>query len=227
MQRGEKSKMIKICCITYKDLDDLVRRAISELVDTEIELTIITGLREEIIEKMKQKISEGTEVFIAGGANAEIAEENFSGPIVRYKISDFDYLAAVAKGFQEGRRPAIVTYRTGISEKLKGYLNTQKKEILNIVYEDTQDLEEAIVREEADVVIGHAHPVEVGKYLNRKTISIYPGIQSIIDTVYDAKLLAKEIRKVKEENQYKNTILNYMPSGVILIDEQERIVELR
>lgn len=103
---------------------------------------------------MKQKISEGTEVFIAGGVNEKLAEENFSGPIVRYKISDFDYMAAIAKGFQEGRRPAIVTYRTGISEKLKDYLNTQKKLILNIVYGDTQDLEEAIIKAEADVVNG-------------------------------------------------------------------------
>lgn len=63
-------------------------------------------------------------------------------------------MAAIAKGFQEGRRPAIVTYRTGISEKLKDYLNTQKKLILNIVYGDTQDLEEAIIKAEADVVNG-------------------------------------------------------------------------
>ena len=81
--------MIKICCITYKYLDDLVRQAIAKIEDEEIELSVVEGLRGEILDGVQKEIAEGAEVLLAGGANAKIAERHFHIPVLNYKKNPY------------------------------------------------------------------------------------------------------------------------------------------
>jgi propionate catabolism operon transcriptional regulator len=210
--------MIHIGCITYKSLDKLVRQAVTTIFDPDVEITIIEGLREEIVEKTKRAIVQGTEILIAGGANAAIAEREFSLPVLRYKMTDFDYISAISAGCQMGQHVVIVTYQYPISKKLQEYLVRQHIQVSNLVYDDTLDLEMKIDAYHADVIIGAAHAVEIGERLGLRTVLIYPGTQSIVDTIGDAKVMAAEIRKVKERNQYAQTVMKYTTNGVLLID---------
>lgn len=217
--------MIKICCITYKYLDDLVRQAIKKIDDSEIEITIVEGLRGEILEEVQSRITDGAEILLAGGANATIAENHFSLSVLNYKISDFDYLTAIHHGYEMGQSVAIVTFQTGISGKLMKYLESQKLPVQNIIYGDSQELEAEINQSGADVIIGASHAIEIGQKCKKKTVLIYPGVQSIIETIHDSKIMAQEIRKIKEQNQYANTILRYTTNGVFLIDADKKIID--
>lgn len=215
----------KICCITYGQLDELVRKAVAQIEDNTIELTIIEGLREEIIEGVHREVARGVEIFIGGGTNAKVAGEHTALPVLNYKITDFDLLMAIQKGLQISSKVALITFQTAMPEKLKGYLESQKIQIKNIVYEESQDLEEEVKKSDVDVVIGTAYPLEVASRLGKQVVSIYPGISGIIDTIYDGKLLANEIRKIKEKTQYATTVMEQTTNGVILIDNQEKIID--
>ena len=119
--KGER-RMIRICCITYKDVDRLVREALESYQDKEVEFSIVEGLRTEILEEEKRKVIEGADVAIAAGANAQIAAAAFQIPVLQLRITDFDYLTAVEQGLKLGGAPAVVTYQQPISKSMKEYL---------------------------------------------------------------------------------------------------------
>ncbi len=116
--KGER-RMIRICCITYKDVDRLVREALESYQDNDVEFSIVEGLRTEILEEEKRKVIEGADVAIAAGANAQIAAAAFQIPVLQLRITDFDYLTAVEQGLKLGRAPAVVTYQQPISRSKK------------------------------------------------------------------------------------------------------------
>ena len=118
--KGER-RMIRICCITYKDVDRLVREALESYQDNDVEFSIVEGLRTEILEEEKRKVIEGADVAIAAGANAQIAAAAFQIPVLQLRITDFDYLTAVEQGLKLGRAPAVVTYQQPISKSMKEY----------------------------------------------------------------------------------------------------------
>ena len=99
--KGER-RMIRICCITYKDVDRLVREALESYQDNDVEFSIVEGLRTEILEEEKRKVIEGADVAIAAGANAQIAAAAFQIPVLQLRITDFDYLTAVEQGLKLG-----------------------------------------------------------------------------------------------------------------------------
>ena len=217
--------MIKICCVTYGHLDNLVKQAIEEIEAPDVKFSIVEGLQDEVINGVQREITRGAEVLLAGGANATILGKTFRLPVLNYKITDFDYLAAILNGCRSESKVAVVTYQKEISGKLKEYLESQHISIQNIIYDTPKELEAEIEQSDAEVIIGAAHAVEVGERYHRQTVLIYPGIQSIVDTIYDGIQMAQEIRKIKEQNQYVNTVMHYTTYGVILIDAGERITD--
>ncbi|WP_251495532.1 sigma 54-interacting transcriptional regulator [Otoolea muris] len=222
--KGER-RMIRICCITYKDVDRLVREALESYQDKEVEFSIVEGLRTEILEEEKRKVIEGADVAIAAGANAQIAAAAFQIPVLQLRITDFDYLTAVEQGLKLGGAPAVVTYQQPISKSMKEYLQIIGREVENIVYEDTEELQEALSDSRADVIIGATHAVEVGKRLGRKTVLLYPSFACILDTIAEAKNLARELEKERNKNQYINGLLHCSVNGIFLVDSLCRVID--
>ena len=219
-------KPYKICCITYKELDTLVRNAIEHLDDKEVFIEIVEGLREEIIEKIDEKVLEGTEVIIAGGANASIAKDFCDLPVVDYIISQIDFLNAIDKGFELGEKLAIATYKSPVAQDLYKYLEKKNIFIENIIYENTEELEEKILNSNVDVVIGAAHPIEIARKLKIKGVLIYPGSSAIRETVLRAKNLAREIRRSREKAKFIKTMINYSTNGFIIVNDEGNIIEI-
>lgn len=217
--------MIKICCITYKAVDRMVREVLESYQDEEVEFSVVEGLRTEILEEEKRKTIESSDVAIATGANAQIAAAAFRVPIVQYHITEFDYLMAVEKGFKIGKSPAVVTYKQPLSKNMQEYLMMAGRKIENIVYEDTEELREALAGSEADVIVGATHAVEVGKQLERETVPIYPSFNCILDAIAEAKKLAKELEKERKKNQYINALLQCSVNGIFLVDSLCRVID--
>lgn len=217
--------MIKICCITYKEVDRMVREVLESYQDEDVEFTVVEGLRTEILEEEKRKTIESSDVAIATGANAQIAAAAFRVPIVQYHITEFDYLMAVEKGFKIGNSPAVVTYKQSLSKNMQEYLMMAGRKVENIVYEDTEELREALACSDADVVVGATHAVEVGKQLQKETVPIYPSFNCILDAIAEAKKLARELEKERKKNQYINALLQCSVNGIFLVDSLCRVID--
>lgn len=217
--------MIRVCCITYKEVDRLVREVLDSYEDSEVEFSIVEGLRTEILEEEKRKIIESADVAIAAGANAQIAEASLQVPVLQLHITDFDYLMAVENGLKLGHTPAVVTYRQPISKNMREYLQMIGRQVENIVYEDTEELREALTGSGADVIIGATHAVEIGNQLGRKTVPIFPSYNCILETIAEAKNLAKELGKERKKNQYINALLQCSVNGIFLVDNLCRVVD--
>jgi propionate catabolism operon transcriptional regulator len=209
----------RICCVTYRELDSLVKAAICGLKDDEVETNVISGLREEILPGLQKKIADGIEVIIAGGANAKIARNFCNIPVLDYRISSMDYLLAVQKSCENGRRAAIVTYREPIGAELKHYLDEVHMDVVNIIYEDTQELEERLKEDRADTIIGGAHAVEIAEKLHKKSVLIYPGQSAIRDSILQAKELLKRLRMEKENSLFIQAMVDYSANGILMTDK--------
>lgn len=218
--------MIHICLITYKRLHQLVVETIGTFSDEDVKLSVVEGLRNEILEKEKRQMIERTDVIIAGGANARIAKENFSVPVLEYKITDFDYMSAVKRGLQYGKKVAIVSYCTPVSDRFMQYfLEDNRTCLVNLIYEDTEELYQLIEKSAVDVVVGAAHPVEIGEELGKRTVLIYPGKNSILESIDSAKLLALELQKARKKQQFMSAMMSYSTNGILFIDRDGSVID--
>ena len=215
----------KICCLTYKALDQLVRRTIENHKDPEIEITIVEGLREEIVRDLEVAEHAGCEVVIGGGANSKIARE-FSGlPVIEYSLTAYDYLESVDKAFVLGNKVAICTYRIPIDPTLRSFLDRRGITCSNIIYEGDKDLEEQITAQPGQVIIGAANAVDMAARLGYKNVLIYPGQMAVLDAFHDAKVLAEQLRRQSERSKFAQAVVENSTNGLLLVDSEGMVID--
>ena len=161
----------KICCVTYGELDLLVRQVVAEYEDEECCFDIVEGIREENLERINRSILEGAEIIIAGGSNAQVIRGYFKVPVVDYKVTFIDYMQAIQTGFQQGKKVTLVSYQTQVNERLREYLELIQLPVTEIIYEGTQELQEKIQLSDADVIVGNAHAVQLAGECGKKGYS--------------------------------------------------------
>lgn len=212
--------MIRICLITYKKLDQLVQQAVASYQDPDVELYVVAGLRNELITRQASAMIEQADIVIAGGANARIAKENFRVPVMDYFITDYDYITAIQSAFRLGSRVAVVTYMSAVDRRMLDFFQEETRDgrLVNLIYEDTEDIYRLLEENQADVVVGAAHPVEVGEKLGKCTVLLYPGERSILETISNAKNMAEELRRNRRQNQLMTQVLNLTTDGILLVD---------
>ncbi len=218
-------KPYKICCLTYKTLDTIVREAVDKIQDPDIEIHIVEGLREEVLEQVNELKKEGLELIIGGGANLKIAREHYDIPCVEYKISAYDYLNAIDLALNRSKSIVIVSYKTPMPSTLEEYLKKRKIDFTNIIYENTFDLTQKLEECHEGVIIGPAHPVEIAGDLGLDAILIYSGKSAIEETVYDSIKMVKELRLSRERFEFAHAIIKNSPNGLILVDSEGQIIE--
>jgi len=215
----------KICCVTYGELDLLVRQVVAEYEDEECCFDIVEGIREENLERINRSILEGAEIIIAGGSNAQVIRGYFKVPVVDYKVTFIDYMQAIQTGFQQGKKVTLVSYQTQVNERLREYLELIQLPVTEIIYEGTQELQEKIQLSDADVIVGNAHAVQLAGECGKKGVLLYYGKSSIRESIEEARRLMKEIRKDRERNQFVKVMMDYSPNGVIYLDTEDRIID--
>ena len=215
----------KICCVTYGELDQLVRQVVDSYKDETCCFDIVEGVREENLDRINRSILEGAEIIIAGGANAEVIRGYFKVPVINYKVTFLDYMQAVQTGFREGKKVCLVSYMTHMNSRLREYLEQIQRPVMEIIYEDTEELEEKIRQSEADVFVGNGLAVQLANSLGRKGVILYYGKDSIEESIEEARRLLREIRRDKERNQFVKAMMEYSPNGVLYLDTENRIID--
>ena len=218
------AEKFKICCLTYRQLDQLVKNAITQIDDDELELRVVEGLRDGVIEQVNECIALGYDVVLGGGANASIVRESCDIPVLDYKLTPYDYLNAIDEAFVKGSNIAIVSYKYPLSSELVKYINKIGASVTNIVYENSVELVEKL-KDCSSVVIGTAYPVEIAVQLGLPHVLIYPGEQSVIDSIFQAKAFAKEIRKNSESARFSRAIINYSTNGIVILNTNLQIID--
>lgn len=216
---------IKILCLTYGKLDKLTKRAISRILDSSIEISTLDGISENITNIIEDKIREGIEVIIAGGSNAYFSKGYFNVPVVELTVSSYDYIEAVYNAKKIGKKIGIAIF-----SKDNKYNFSKISEILNtdikiISYDDPNELETEILSADVDVVIGAAHADEIACKLGIKSILIYPSEDTIIEAIYEARKLAKEMYREKERNELTQALIQFSPNAIIVINNLGTIIE--
>ena len=214
-----------ICCVTYGELSSMVREVLKEYEGSGVTFQMVEGLREENLDRINRAILNGAEVIIAGGANAQVARGHFNVPVVDYRVTLADYVSAVHRAYEIGGMPALVSYRSTMPESLKDLLKQFSLPVEEIIYEDTEELEEKVRKSSANLIVGNALAVDVAGRLGLKSLLLYSGGGSIRETVEEARTLVREIRREREKNEFAKAMMKYSPNGIIYLNGENRIVD--
>ena len=214
----------KIACLTYKKLDVLTRNAISKINDPELDIVLLEGFMEDLIEKVNNARDYGVEVFIGGGANAETVKNISKVNVVPIKLTALDYIEALMKAKKVGNRIAIVTFGSTFKLDIKVLEEIIQHEIILIQFSKSGELADKLKAANIDVVIGASYSNEIAYSLGIASILIYPGEEAIISSIYEAKSIAVALRKEKENYEFTHAILQFNPSGIIATDEKGKII---
>ncbi len=217
-------KTHKIGFLTYRKLDALAHEAAAILDDPEVEVVFIEGLMENLIDRVNHEMKKGVDVFVAGGANARFVEKYTSANVVNIKLTFYDYFQAIIKAKEIGGSIGIVSYQDNIKQDYSELEESLGIKISVIRYESKEDLYGSVKKSGVDVVIGASLANEVAGSLGLPCIFIYPGIDSIIETINDAKSMSKAIRDEKERSKIFQSVLKFSPNGVIVTDNESNIV---
>ncbi|QNB48149.1 PAS domain-containing protein [Thermanaerosceptrum fracticalcis] len=214
---------IKIGCLTYKHLDALARSAINKINDDSIEVVLIEGLMENLIEKVKEAFTDSVEIFVGGGANAETIMQATQYPVLRIHLTGLDYLEALLKAKELGKNVGIVSYKYPVSFDLNKLEKMSGMKIVPVIFHDTDELEQKLLSSNIEVVIGASLSIEIATKLGLGTVLIYPGEDAIISTIREAKNVAIALRKEREKSKISQAILDFSLSGVIATDAKGQI----
>ncbi|MFZ7101107.1 MAG: sigma 54-interacting transcriptional regulator [Peptococcaceae bacterium] len=187
-----------------------------------MEFVLIEGLMEDLHVRVQEAVEDGVDVFVGGGANAEIiTREN---PLVKINLTLMDYIDAILKAKQFGKKIGIVSYKSTSKFELGRLQHLLGVEIQFLSFQDPEELEEIINKSEVEVVIGASLSNEIAVRLGIPGILIYPGEEAIINAIKEAKSLAIALKKEREKSKIFQAILDFTPSGIIALDENGVVI---
>jgi propionate catabolism operon transcriptional regulator len=222
--RDRKMDKIKIGCLTYRKLDILSRNAVNKINDDTLEIRLIEGLMEELTDKVKEAIKDGFFVFVGGGANYGIVKHTTEAHVVEIKLTAMDYIDAILSAKKYGRRIALVHYKAPSVTYLPRLSSILDVELLMINFSEPEELEMELINSGVDAVIGASLSNEIANKLGLPSILVYPGEETILDAIKEAKEVAITLQREKEKSRIIQTIIDFTPSGIIATDEKGRII---
>ena len=208
----------KICCIVYKKLTELAKKAIARIEDEELTITLLETFHDNLREDVGRTQQEEADIYIASGANYVVFLETYCYPVVEIAPDFVDYIRALQEAAKISTDIAIVVFRKAPSYPVHLLEDMMDINIEIIVYEEKQDLEEKLRQSTCTVVIGGSLANEIAVTLNKDSLLIYPGEEEIINAIFKAKTIAQELKRSKEHNQLVQAVIDYSPNGILSVD---------
>lgn len=215
----------KICFLGYMKLGDMARQVIAKL---QYEDTVVIEKEcsfDTLPQAVDQGLAEGCEVFIAGSANAAEFRNRSYDHLVEIRVDLADYLLSIHKAAEIGaERIAIAVYRYSPSPDAELLRRLSPCPVELIRYEDSAELYGLLRRSACDTVIGASFAYEAAESLGKKGVLIYESEYTINASIEQARRLAAELRAAAREREITNAIIRNSPAGIIVTDEQGRIL---
>lgn len=216
-------KNVNILCLPYGKLSELVYRASMQIKDENIQITLLEGLSEVIVDEIEQAIYDGADVIVAGGSNADFVEKHFDIPVVHIRISSYDYIKAVNQAKQLGDKIAVFVMEGPQIHDFKNIGKLMGVPINVITYCTGDNLQSAIASCGANVVIGASHTAEVAEKLGIPSVLIYPGEEAVVDAFLEANKLINTMRRDQTRRELTDALIRCTPNSIVIIDDQCRI----
>lgn len=212
-------EVYKICFLGYQELTQMALSYVKEmqLQDTEIMVRDCTPANlKSIIEEAQ---AQGFEIFIGGGSNYAAFKRMSNMYIQELPVTDIDYLRALRKAEQLGRKPAIVQYKYSRPLDLEVLEQIFGKPIGYIVYEDSSELSDLIHQSEYDVIIGTTFVKDFAIQDSRQYLLAYSGIETIRTAIERARKKAFYLRREQKFGVVNRALMQDTKIGIIITNE--------
>ena len=173
----------KICILTYGELGEIAQKAVEESEYEDTEIILRESNTDTIHQVVDTAVSEGCEIFIAGGANAAEFMRYSREHLVELRPSNIDYLKAIKKAVEIGQKPLIAAHRYGRSVDIGLLEELSDVSVDLLLYEDSSELYHGISDSSADVVIGASHALEIAQELQKKSVLLFYSEETIRSAV--------------------------------------------
>ena len=212
-----------ICFLGYGRLIEIAEEAVAGVSYDDTEIKIAECNVDNLNFQVNTAIAQGYEVFIAGFANAAEFVRTINRNLVEIRIGYIDYVNALKKALEIGRKPVFAVYRHSRWIDLSPISDMLNLEIQIIRYEDGEELYTKIKSCSGDVIIGASHANQVAESAGKKSVLLAPGIESVRNAIERARALAIDLENEKINNAILRAIINNSTFGLIVSNEQNQI----
>lgn len=216
----------KIAILGYKDFIDLTKGIIKNRTSKKADIEVYQCLLDECLDIIPILEAERTDIIITGRANKQFLKNRTNIPIIAFKITPIDIIAAIKKALTYSDRIAIALANFEKLEYdysiLSGLLDI-KVEFLS--YHTQAELEKKIKRfaTAPGTVIGTTVAINYAKKYNLNNILIYSLRNTITEAIEHAIELIEFNRKEEKRSKEFEAILNTVSDGIIATSENNEI----
>lgn len=144
--------------------------------------------------------------------------------MVELRISNLDYLIGLHKALTLGRAPAFVKHKYTHAIPAELFSSMVGRDIPIYSYEDSFELQQIVEREDVDVIIGAAYPVELATAVGKAGVLVTPSIETIQETIRRARRSVETNRERAKQRQLFNGVVEQSDKGILVTDEAGRII---
>jgi PAS domain S-box-containing protein len=202
----------------YPELATLCRQVARDFPDpVEVHEGIFNGGAKLALEAEEK----GADVIISRGATAAAIRRRVKIPVVDILNDDSDLLNALYHGSRLGKRIAVVTARSLLSERkmLEELLQVELKQYVFNERDDLQQVISAVKAAGFQVVVGGIYTVLLAKQAGLGGVLIRNGREAILRALGEARNTAAVRRQEKIRAQYAQAIMDFAQEGIIAIDQ--------
>ncbi len=214
----------KICILGYHKVSDVIRKALHLMGEEAREITVADCNINNLAEIVRAQQIAGCDIFIAGSGNAAEFRRVSQMPMVELRISNLDYLIGLHKALTLGRAPAFVKHRHTHAIPAELFSSMVGRDIPIYSYEDSFELQKIVEREDVDVIIGAAYPVELANAVGKAGVLVTPSIETIQETIRRARRSVEINRERAKQRQLFNGVVEQAGAGIIVTDASGRII---
>lgn len=218
-----EQEICKICILGYQRLTEIVKKAVSTLSLPNAEITVADCNINDLPDVIREQQRLGCDIFIAGSGNAAEFRRVFQMPLVELELSDLDYLSGLHKALALGTRPAFVKHKYAPDIPAARFSGILGKEVPVFSYEDAFELQQIVMREDIDVVIGATYSVEIATSLGKAGVLISPSVETIQNAIRQAYRRVENQRRYTEQQRIINGIIAQPNVGIIVAGRDGKI----
>lgn len=214
----------KICFIGYGKLTEMARHVIHKLNWAQEAVLVIDSTVDGLHRCIDDAVAQGCQVFIAGSANAAEFQRYSGATLVELKLNPIDFAIAIHKALQQGKRPAVVSYRFSKVINPNQMSMLFDRPVQYLFYQTDEELQEILSQCDADILIGASRVKEIAEQLGKEHIFIYPGEEMIVDALRRANTMVQLLQKERRNSQLVHSILEESPIGIVGFSENREVV---
>lgn len=194
-----------------------------------IRIDIKLGKLDEGVRLAHQAVREDAGLIISQGATAlQIMQENLAVPVVEVIPTGYDLLRAVLEAQVKGKRLGILDH----PELIRGCTTLEEILGIEIVKVPLQSFEvidqgvEILAKQGVDVVIGNICVMPRTLSRGLQAVLVNCCQESMANALHEARRILSASKRGREQMEQIQSIINFIDSGIVAIDNQGRIMAI-